>query len=233
MGKPCWFPWYPNDFLGSSKVTLMTTEEIGAYTLLLNHQWNDPTCSLSAEPLSIQKLTKLESISDLVLSCFTFKRGRLRNMRLYREWKKSKYHQQVKRQNARKRWDAIASATALQAQMQKQCSPQSQSQSQSEEEKKEKNLCPDAHNGRNYRAEAKLVLQFLNEKTGRHYREVSANLAFIEARLKSGVDVQTCKTLIARKVRDWTPNPEMLPYLRPETLFNKTKFETYLAEVSP
>ncbi len=87
-------------------------------------------------------------------------------------------------------------------------------------------------NGRDYIDESKQVLQFLNEKTTKHFRPVPANLTVIEARLRSGVDVQTCKTLIARKVRDWTPKPEMVGYLRPETLFNKTKFETYLAEVS-
>ncbi len=87
-------------------------------------------------------------------------------------------------------------------------------------------------NGRDYQSEAREILEFLNLKTGKQYRMGEINLGFIEARLKSGVDVQTCKSLIARKVRDWTPKPEMVGYLRPETLFNKTKFETYLAEVS-
>lgn len=85
---------------------------------------------------------------------------------------------------------------------------------------------------RNFKEDAREVLNFLNEKAGKKFREVEANLSIIEARLKSGVEVQDCKTLIARKVRDWTPKPEMVGYLRPETLFNKTKFETYLAEVS-
>lgn len=89
-----------------------------------------------------------------------------------------------------------------------------------------------ANVSRNYRDEAKEVLKFLNEKTSKKFREVDVTLDLIAARLKSGVDVQTCKTLIARKVRDWTPKPEMAGYLRPETLFNKTKFETYLAEVT-
>jgi uncharacterized phage protein (TIGR02220 family) len=100
-----------------------------------------------------------------------------------------------------------------------------------ESREREEEICP-VVNGRNYKEEAKTVLGFLNEKTGKNYREVDSNLDFIIARLKSGVDIQTCKTLIARKVRDWTPKPEMVPYLRPETLFNKTKFETYLAEVT-
>lgn len=87
-------------------------------------------------------------------------------------------------------------------------------------------------NGRNYRDEARIILTFLNEKAEKQFRMGEINLTFIEARLKSGVDVQTCKSLIARKVRDWKTDPKMCGYLRPETLFNKTKFETYLAEVS-
>lgn len=85
---------------------------------------------------------------------------------------------------------------------------------------------------RPYREEAKEVLAFLNEKSGRRYREIGANLDMIIARLKSGVTVQQCKTLIARKVRDWGADEKMAKYLRPETLFNRTKFEAYLAEVT-
>lgn len=94
---------------------------------------------------------------------------------------------------------------------------------------------PDKYNGvndRNYREEAKVILAFLNEKTHKKFREVDVNLGFIEARLKSGVDVQTCKTLICRKIHDWAQKPDMQTYLRPETLFNKTKFESYLASLS-
>ena len=85
---------------------------------------------------------------------------------------------------------------------------------------------------RSYLSESKEVLAFLNEKSGKKYREVGANLDLITARLKSGVTPQECKTLIARKVRDWGQDEKMARYLRPETLFNRTKFEAYLAEVT-
>jgi uncharacterized phage protein (TIGR02220 family) len=80
------------------------------------------------------------------------------------------------------------------------------------------------------------VLTFLNAKTRRHFRGVdkrnrpTPNLKFIMARLESGVSVQDCKTVIARKFRDWAPDDKMRSYLRPETLFNATKFEQYLGE---
>ena len=85
---------------------------------------------------------------------------------------------------------------------------------------------------RNYQAEAKEVLAFLNEKSGKKYREVGVNLDLIISRLKSGVTAQQCKTLVMRKVRDWGTDEKMSRFLRPETLFNRTKFEAYLAEVT-
>jgi uncharacterized phage protein (TIGR02220 family) len=80
------------------------------------------------------------------------------------------------------------------------------------------------------------VLQFLNEKTGRKFRGLdgngrpTANLDFIVKRLKTGVSVQDCKTVIARKFRDWGNDDKMQTFLRPETLFAARKFESYLGE---
>lgn len=84
-----------------------------------------------------------------------------------------------------------------------------------------------------FTADAKTVLEFLNRKTGRRYRPVPVNLKLIEARLKTGVTVQDCKTLIVRKCRDWQGDPKMEPYLRPQTLFCASKFEQYLAQITP
>lgn len=75
--------------------------------------------------------------------------------------------------------------------------------------------------------EATEVLRFLNEKTSRSFRYVDGNLRLIEARLKSGATVQDCKSVIARQCRAWLSDPKMSVYLRPETLFNATKFESY------
>lgn len=80
------------------------------------------------------------------------------------------------------------------------------------------------------------VLEFLNEKTGRKFRGLdgngkpTANLSLVIQRLKTGVSVQDCKTVIARKYRDWAQDDKMWPYLRPETLFGARKFEQYLGE---
>ena len=78
---------------------------------------------------------------------------------------------------------------------------------------------------------AKRLLAFLNKIAGRGYRECDSNLDFIIDRLASGATEQQCKTLICRQFHDWSETPDMLEYMRPSTLFNKTKFETYLGKI--
>ena len=80
-----------------------------------------------------------------------------------------------------------------------------------------------------FRTEAVELLNFLNLKANRSFRPVETTLRLIAARLNSGVSVQDCKGVIARQVREWK-DTEMVKYLRPETLFNATKFESYLGQ---
>lgn len=75
------------------------------------------------------------------------------------------------------------------------------------------------------------VLQFLNEKTGRGYKPVKANLELIAARLKEGASVDDCRAVIAKKCREWLGDEKMAMYLRPATLFNRTKFAQYQGEL--
>jgi uncharacterized phage protein (TIGR02220 family) len=74
--------------------------------------------------------------------------------------------------------------------------------------------------------QAEQVLRFLNEKTGRNFRPTRVNLQFIEARLMEGYTMQDCKMVVAMKVREWK-GTEMDMYLRPATLFNCAKFNSY------
>ncbi len=78
--------------------------------------------------------------------------------------------------------------------------------------------------------EAIEALRFLNEKTGKAYREVDTNLKLIESILKSGVSLEDIRTVTMRKVRDWRDNPKMAEYLRPSTLYRCSNFEQYLGQ---
>ena len=82
-----------------------------------------------------------------------------------------------------------------------------------------------------YREIAKTVLAFLNEKAGRNYREVDANIGFIVDRLKEGYEEKDFRQVIALKTREWKGDDKMSKFLRPETLFNKTKFAQYTGEL--
>jgi|CXWL01.1.fsa_nt_gi uncharacterized protein YdaU (DUF1376 family) len=140
MAKPFWFPFYPGDFLASSKVALMTTEEIGCYFLLLCHAWQDPMCSLQNDDEILKKLSRFSGNLDAVKACFTQKNGRLINNRMYGEWVKSKKIRRLKRKagvmGMMKRWGNIELTPVITEDITKNNQLQSQLQLQKEEEKK-------------------------------------------------------------------------------------------------
>lgn len=86
-------------------------------------------------------------------------------------------------------------------------------------------------NGSPYKPVAIQVLNFLNEKTGRAYRPVKANLDFIVGRLKDGATETELRQVIAKKTREWKGDPKMDICLRPKTLFNATNFAQYQGEL--
>lgn len=73
------------------------------------------------------------------------------------------------------------------------------------------------------------VIKFLNETSGRKFRETESNISFIKARLSEpGVTMDGVKAMIVRQWKRWA-GTSMEEYIRPETLFNKTKFDGYYA----
>ncbi len=82
-----------------------------------------------------------------------------------------------------------------------------------------------------FTADAQIVLEFLNEKANRRYRPVLVNLEMIAARMAEGATMQDCKSVIAKKTREWANDESMAQYLRPATLFNRMKFAQYVGEL--
>lgn len=81
------------------------------------------------------------------------------------------------------------------------------------------------------KADAREVLAYLNLKTGRAYRPVPANLDLITARIRDGTSITQLKTVIDVKTTQWLDDPKMAEYLRPATLFSRTKCEQYLGQL--
>ena len=74
------------------------------------------------------------------------------------------------------------------------------------------------------------IVEYLNSKTGKNFEpDAKETKAHIKARWGPKRTLQDFKTVIDNKVADWGNNPEMVNFLRPETLFGK-KFESYLNE---
>lgn len=75
------------------------------------------------------------------------------------------------------------------------------------------------------------ILNFLNEVTGSKFREIKSNISKITALLDENFTKEEIIEVIQLKVIQWKNNPAMAGYLRPETLFRKSKFEGYINEV--
>ncbi|MBA1146393.1 conserved phage C-terminal domain-containing protein [Ectothiorhodospiraceae bacterium WFHF3C12] len=90
----------------------------------------------------------------------------------------------------------------------------------------------DKPSNRERRDAAQRVLAFLNERAGKKFRHVDTHLVPIMQRMDSGITEQDLRMVVARKCRQWK-GTDMDSYLRPATLFNKTKCEQYVGELVP
>lgn len=93
---------------------------------------------------------------------------------------------------------------------------------------KEQHTKTEEHKKYLYRENSQTVLAYLNEKTGKRFRDAS----FIEARLKAGATVGECWRIIDAKTQDpyFRDNPR---YLNPRTLFRASHWDQYLNESIP
>ncbi len=80
--------------------------------------------------------------------------------------------------------------------------------------------------------ECSAVLDYLNEKVGSRFKPVKANLQFIQARFNEGATLDEMKLVIDAKAAEWINDPKNSKYLRPETLFNATKYASYAGQLS-
>jgi len=73
------------------------------------------------------------------------------------------------------------------------------------------------------------VIEHLNKAAKTKFRPLAdSTRKFVSARLADGYTVEDCKRVIDRQVAAWLNDPKWAKYLRPETLFNATKFEGYV-----
>lgn len=74
------------------------------------------------------------------------------------------------------------------------------------------------------------IVEHLNSAANKNFKSnAKGTREFINARTKEGYTLEDFKEVINKKVKEWS-NTDMEKYLRPSTLFNATKFESYLNE---
>ena len=76
------------------------------------------------------------------------------------------------------------------------------------------------------RQDARAVLEHLNKKVGRKFKDVDATINMISARVRE-YSVQECIAVIDSKVNEWRDDHKMSQYLRPKTLFAASNFASY------
>ena len=72
------------------------------------------------------------------------------------------------------------------------------------------------------------ILSFLNEKTGRHFKESKETERLINGRINEGYTVEDFKKVIEKKCKEWKDDSKMASFLRPSTLFAPSHFDEYL-----
>jgi uncharacterized phage protein (TIGR02220 family) len=204
----------------------MDAEEVGMYWLLCCVAWQQtPPCSLPDDDEKLAKWARVSHDTFMqksvnVKACFRKKRGRLVQEGLLREWQKQKERRAKATDSANKRWDSERNAKAMRTHSKGNALRTSSSTSSSTAKKKSTlSGKPD---------DISLVLNYLNEKTGRSYRLTDTNRSLINARLQN-YSVAEITNVIDAKSTEWR-GTDMDKYLRPNTLFNATKFDNYMNE---
>lgn len=74
------------------------------------------------------------------------------------------------------------------------------------------------------------VIQYLNDKSGKHYHDTPSNRKLIHARLADGYTSMDIAQAINNVCKGWL-NTESERYIRPTTIFAASKFEGYVNDV--
>lgn len=99
------------------------------------------------------------------------------------------------------------------------------------EETQKKRRLPTNKNEKNEKNEKNIkdIVEYLNEKVGKKYRADSKSvIKLINGRLSENYTLDDFKKVIDNKCADWLGDDKMNKFLRPETLFAQSHFESYL-----
>lgn len=211
------FSFYVRDWLCSKTVSKLHSKPcskgVSCYLFLLCSAWlEEPPATLPDNDQELAGLGRVSleewaEIKPLIIHQFPLlPSGRRFNERLMEEWEK-----QQKRKFAGSKGGSKTSSKT-----------QAKRVAALEDEDEDENV-------QVYSVSSRVALHWLNEQSGKHFRECESSLAPIHARLKeNGVDIEGVKKMISRQCLQWKGD-KMEEFLRPQTLFGKQKFDAYYA----
>jgi uncharacterized phage protein (TIGR02220 family) len=87
-----------------------------------------------------------------------------------------------------------------------------------------------------HKPESVEILNYLNERLGKKHRYTLERVPtkfveLISARINEGYSLDKVKAVVWFKTKQWLRDATMKKYLRPDTLFNRTKFTSYVFEI--
>lgn len=247
---------YYRRFMGdyAKKTAALSLAEHGAYTVLLDEYYSTET-PLPGEHESLFRLCRAmtkgeqDAVRSVADRFFPIESDGLRhNQRADEEIAKAQATIAKQRESgaeaARKRWSTDGSTHdgpngstnkstyQLTSGLQMQPPTSNSNTNHQPQGKSNVGLAPDdAPPKPDFRKQAASVIAELNQRTGKNYGLNGANADHVVARLKDGASVALCLAVIDLKAKEWSGDTAMAKYLRPETLFNRTKFATYSGEI--
>lgn len=227
--------WYARHFKDyAAKTAHLSLMEHGAYALLLDHYYQTGG-KLMANAIAIARVCRCQTdeernaVQSVLDQFFRIdEAGMYRNDRADKEMgiaaNVSAARSAAGKAGAAARWNkpnGMANAMLEPLANAQQTGWQNDAQPQPQPQGKNMSGNPDAVQ----------ILAYLNERAGRSYQPVPANVNLIAARLKEGATPEDCRKVIDAKVTVWLGEPKWAQYLRPKTLFNATNFAQYVGEL--
>lgn len=107
MSAPAYLPLFGSDYLADTRH--LSTEEHGAYLLLMMAAWRQEDCSLPNDDKKLARITGLSprkwlAIRDTILEFWTVSEGRITQARLLKEWRFAAQKSETNRKSAGARW---------------------------------------------------------------------------------------------------------------------------------
>ena len=235
MKRMPYFPLYIDDFIGGT--VDLSAEEAGQYIRLLCYQWGNGF--IPEDPAKLARIAG-SHVGEYVLAKFPVGQDGLRkNTRLEDERAKLSVRVETGKKNVSKRWVKTGREKPQEPELALPNGYQTDSkpiangiansyipdpEPEPYPEEEESNILSGSPE---QLADAKEIIDHLNEESGSEFRYSDSTMTAICARLsEKGVTKEGILQMIRNKSAEWKGS-EFEKYLRPSTLFRRSNFENY------